>query len=1008
MKFLQKFSFPIYETAILLITCLSCQSPPESDERSLDNALATFELEEGFQIELVAGEPLVSDPVDMEIDEYGRFYVVEMHGYPLDVSGSGKIKLLSDSDGDGRMDKSTVFADSLVMPTGIMRWKKGLLVTDPPHVYYLEDSDGDGKADIKEPVLGGFALSNPQHNVNSPKLGLDNWIYLGHEPSVTTTIYEEKFGDRGSDVFFHARPQGVSLPQNAGGRSIRFRPDRYELELLASRTQFGHTWDAWGHRFLVGNSNHIIQDVIPARYLDRNPYQLISNSTQSSSDHGSAAEVFPITKNPEHQLLTDVGVMTSACGITAYLGAAFPPGYDNVTFVAEPVSNIVHIDFLEEKGTGFTASRQHPDREFLASTDSWFRPVNMYVGPDGALYVLDYYRQIIEHPEWMAEEVVNSGALYNGTDKGRIYRITPKGTAPLDWTDRIKLGELADGELVEKLADSNSWWRRNSQRLLVDRNPEVVPEGLFALAGNAEKPLGRLHALWTLEGLGRLDPTLIIRAMDDPEPGVRENAIQLAELHLGKSPELEKALLGMQSDNDPKVRFQLLCTLGFLEGRETSEARRELLFSDITDEWMQIAALSAPFGQTQGLLDALLENYQEDLPAHGSLVTRLGAMTGAGGERASVEALLKKATSSAEAGWQAPMLKGLAQGLQNKNPSSGDFSSAEVLLVKACFDHPSLAVRQASMQLLQVTGLIDNKQTKAALDKALERAGDRSLPEGDRALAINFMALGEPAFHEGFFKELVNPSEPLPVQLAALKALGSIPGETAPRFALESWTALTPEVRDEAINIMMSDENRIGILLEAMEKDLVQPSNIGWRRSVSLMAQKDEDLRVRARLLFNREESKSDEIILAYQPALELNGSMEEGKTIFRNNCAICHKMGDETGSAFGPDLASLKNRRPASIMSDILDPNLSIADGYDLWSVEMLNGENLQGIISSETPTTISLRNAGGQEIDISRMDIKTLKVIEISAMPVGLESNISHQEMADLLAYIRRSENI
>lgn len=1005
MEFLKKFSFPINITVLLLITCLSCQSPPESNERSLENALATFELEEGFQIELVAGEPLISDPVDMEIDEYGRFYVVEMHGYPLDVSGSGKIKLLSDSNEDGLMDESTVFADSLVMPTGIMRWKNGLLVTDPPHVYYLEDSDGDGKADIKETVLSGFALSNPQHNVNNPKLGLDNWIYLGHEPSVTTTIYEEKFGDRGSDVFFPSRPQGVRLPQNAGGRSIRFRPDRFELELLASRTQFGHTWDAWGHRFLVGNSNHIIQDVIPARYLDRNPFLLISNSTQSSSDHGSAAEVFPITKNPEHQLLTDLGVMTSACGITAYLGAAFPAGYEKATFVAEPVSNIIHIDFLEDKGTGFTARRQHPEREFLASTDSWFRPVNMYVGPDGALYVLDYYRQIIEHPEWMAEEVVNSGALYNGTDQGRIYRITPKGTAPLDWTDRITLGDLTDSELVGKLGDPNSWWRRNSQRLLVDRNPELVPKELVELAGNAENPLGRLHALWTLEGFGKLDPALIISAMDDPHPGVRENAIQLAELHLGKSNELEKALLGMQSDKDPKVRFQLLCTLGFLEGKIASEARKELLFSDISDEWMQIAALSAPFGQSQGLLEALLENYKEDLPAHASLVTRLGAMTGAAGEMASIEALLKKATAPSEAGWQAPMLKGMAQGLQNKNPSSGDFS---FLMVKACFDHPSLAVRQAALQLLQVTGLSDNRQTKAALEKALVRAGDRSLPEEDRALAINFLALGQPDSQEGFLKELVNPSEPLPVQLAALKALGSIPGETAPRFALESWTALTPEVRDEAINIMMSDDNRIGILLEAMEKDLVQPSNIGWRRSVSLMAQKDENLRVRARLLFNREESISDEIILAYQPALELNGSMEAGKTIFRKNCAICHKMGEETGSAFGPDLASLKNRRAASIMNDILNPNLSIADGYDLWSVELLNGENLQGIISSETPTTVSLRNAGGQETDISRRDIKTLTVIEISAMPVGLESNISHQEMADLLAFIRRSENI
>jgi putative membrane-bound dehydrogenase-like protein len=993
-----------------LIGLVGCQNQTDFEQgRSLENALSTFELEEGFQIELIAAEPLISDPVDMEIDEYGRIYVVEMHGYPLDVSGSGKIKLLSDSNGDGTMDKSTVFADSLTLPTGIMRWKKGIMVTDPPYVYYLEDSNGDGKADIKEIVLTGFALSNPQHNVNSPKLGLDNWIYLGHEPAVTTTIYEEKFGDRGTDVYYSAKPEGVRLSQNAGGRSVRFRPDTYELELSASRTQFGHTSDAWGHRFLVNNSNHIIQDVIAAPYLDRNPYLLIANSTQSSSDHGSAAEVFPITENPQHQLLTDVGVMTSACGLTAYLGASFPSGYENATFVAEPVSNIVHIDLLEDKGTGFIASRQHPEKEFLASTDSWFRPVNMYVGPDGALYVLDYYRQIIEHPEWMAEEVVNSGALYNGTDKGRIYRITSKGTGPIDWTDKIELGDMNDGQLVEKLADPNSWWRRNAQRLLVDRNPSVVPEVLIEMAENTESPLGRLHALWTLEGMGKLNAELIRQAMDDPVPGVRESAVKLAELHLQTAPELADALLELQSDTDPKVRFQLLCTLGFLESQQAAQARKDLLFSDIEDEWVQIAALSAPFSESSHLLEAVLEDFRKDIPAYGSLVQRLSAMTGASQQKESILTLIKKATASIlgeNSGWQVPILKGLAQGIQSKKISSSTFNSAESLLVKASFEHSYLSVRQASLQILQVIRLSENYQNERAMENARRIAGNKALPEGERALGIDFMALRNPKSHESFLKELINPTEPLPVQLSALKALGTIPDDTAPQYVLQQWTSLTPEIRDEAINIMMANPERISVLLDAMENGVIQPANIGWRRSVRLMAQKDEDLRVRARFLINREEGQSEEILQEYQPALEFKGSMSEGKAVFQRNCAICHQMGEDVGIAFGPDLSSLKNRTPNSIMNDILDPNLSIADGYDLWAVELQNGETLQGIISSETPTAISLRNAGGQDIEISRQDIKNLKVLDMSAMPMGLEKNINHQEMADLLAYIRKIE--
>ena len=290
-------------------------------------------------------------------------------------------------------------------------------------------------------LLTGFALSNPQHNLNSPLLGLDNWIYLAHEGAVSTETYQREFGDPGQEIYFPDHPNAPRLSKNANGRAVRFRPDNQQLELLSSHTQFGHTFDRWGHYLLVGNANHIYQEIIAESYLKRNPNLLLSNSTQSISDHGSAAEVFPITQNPQHQLLTDVGVITSACGLTAYLGGAFPPPYDEgVTFVAEPVSNLVHVDKLKPEGIMFTASRVKPHQEFLASTDAKFRPVNLYTGPDGALYVVDYYRQIIEHPEWMGEEVIASGELYNDADKGRIYRISAKEAKPAEWTKGLELG----------------------------------------------------------------------------------------------------------------------------------------------------------------------------------------------------------------------------------------------------------------------------------------------------------------------------------------------------------------------------------------------------------------------------------------------------------------------------------------------------------------------------------------------------------------------------------------
>lgn len=825
---------------IILIGLSACEGGSQSLQPGspveAKNALSTFTVADGFKIELIAAEPLVADPVDMVIDEFGRLYVVEMHGYPLDKSGTGKIKLLIDTNGDGQMDKSTTFADSLMLPTGIMRWKKGVMVTDAPNVLYLEDTDGDGRADIREPILSGFALSNPQHNLNSPLLGLDNWIYLAHEPAVATQAYKEEFGDKGEGIFNSSRPDGPRLPVNASGRNVRFRPDSYELEMMSGRTQFGQAFDAWGHHLLVSNANHLFQEIIAARYLQRNSNLLVPNTVQSLSDHGNAAEVFPITKDPEHQLLTDVGVITSACGITSYLGGAFPAVFDSVTFVAEPVHNLIHADLLSGQRTSFTASRLHPQKEFLASTDAWFRPVNMYVGPDGALYVVDYYRQIIEHPEWMAEDVINSGALYNGTDQGRIYRISPAGTKALAWTKDLHLGNASNEELVEKLVHPNIWWRQNAQRLLLDRGHKQIVPALVQMAQDTSSPLGRLHALWTLEGLGQLHAELIRLALQDPVPGIRENAVRLAELHLDADPGLIEELLALKEDADPKVRFQLLCTLGFIDTPRANQVRQKLLFQDIEDEWVQIAALSASSSQNNALLNAVLERFQKDIPAYASLVQRLSAMTGGSGQPEDIHQLLQKAMASKGSGaWQASALEGLAQGLKSRKSPSPDFQTEQNTLVQAYLEHPSAKVRKASLQVLQVIGLPDNAPTQAAKRKSRKMAGNQSMPAEQRAEAIRFLAIDNPERYKSFLTALIVPGEPLPVQLAALHTLSIIPGQAVSQYVLQQWPVFTPELRDAALNTFIGNPDRVSLLLDAIEAGRIKPSSLGWSRSVRLM-----------------------------------------------------------------------------------------------------------------------------------------------------------------------------
>ncbi len=1008
MKTILNYLNKLYLVIILITALLSCTPPSNSGKGPIEpeEALSTFELEPGYKIELVASEPLVSDPVDMEIDEYGRLYVVELHGYPLDKSGSGKIRLLADTDGDGRMDKSTLFAENLQMPFGIMRWKKGVIVADAPHVLYLEDTTGDGKADIREIMLTGFALSNAQMNVSNPVYGLDNWIYLTSESGSTYQIYKKEFGDLGGDIFFPGTPDTPRLPMKGSGRTVRVRPDQHELELTSGRTQFGHAFDNWGHHILGNNSNHIYHEVIGAVYLNRNPDLLVSNASQTLTDHGS--EVFPITQNPERQLLTNVGVFTSACGNTIYSGGAFSePFNDDVSFVCEPVSNIVHADHLKDEGASFTAQRiGRPHKEFLASTDAWFRPVNMYVGPDGALYVVDYYRQIIEHPEWMSEEAIKSGDLYNGSDRGRIYRITKEDAKPASWTKGLQLGDATNEALVEELSDQNSWWRLHAQRLLVDRASKQAVPMLIQQAKNTTSPMSRLHSLWTLEGMGELTPELIEQALRDPEGGIRENAIKLAELHLAAAPELAKALLPLQVDPDAKVRFQLLCTLGFLDTPESAEARKKLLFNDLDDNWVQIAALSAASSQTFSLLKAVLDNYQQDRPAYASLAQRLASMIGASEKTGNVRSLIQQATltgSKENNGWQGPVLDGLAEGM-GRNPVPNSISKYELpALINLCFEHPSTPVRNASLHLLSVTEINDKSQLNEAVEKAVSIAKDNSLSDEKRAEAIRFLALDNLAPHVPMLKKFIVPQEQPSVQMAALKTLSLIPDHTVTNYVLEQWPALTPEIREAAINTFLISPDRVSVLLEAIDSSKIQKASVNFYQRVRLMTVSDEKLRTHARAMFAQHDE--EKVNKEYQQALELKGEAIKGKAIFQQSCAICHQVRGTLGVSFGPDLGTVHNWQPEGIMANILAPNLSIAAGYELWEVELNNGESVQGIISSETPGAIALKNAGTLERTINRQDIKSLRTLNISVMPAGLEKNIDEQQMADLLTFLRQN---
>lgn len=995
-----------YPSAILLLLLpvlwqTACQHTPTDTGLSPAEALATLEVMEGFEVALVASDPLISDPVAMEIDEEGRVYVVEMPGYPLDLTRTGRVKLLEDSDGDGVWDRSRVFADNLTLPTGIMRWKNGVLVTDAPDVVFLADTNGDGRADIREVILTGFALSNPQHNFNTPVYGLDNWIYVANENSVTSVGFQDLLGDEGTEIYFPAQNAKPRLAKNGGDRNIRFRPDTYELEMRAGHSQYGHTFNLWGQQFSTNNATHLWHEVLAAPYLDRKPELWAASASQYIPAYGRPAEVFPLTDQPIHQLLTDVGVFTSACGITWYQGGAFPQPFEEVIFTGEPTHNLVHADIVRPDGATFAAARLLENREFLRSTDSWFRPVSFYTGPAGELYVIDYYRKIIEHPEWMSEEVNNSGQLYHGSTQGRIYRVT--ATNQQEKWQSPSLEGLSDGELVKLLASRNGWYRRTAQRMLVDRQDSGAAADLEAMLKTHASPVARVHALWTLDGLGLLSESMITRALQDEAAGVRENALRLTEKHIARFPGLKQVLLSLGQESDPRVRFQLICTLGGLGGMEFEPLLIRLLHAQQANDWSVLALLTGSAGEQIARSFLIKKSQDADLPAENmeKLAYRLGEMDGMQGDWAGIRRSLSLAKSGQP--YMASSISGIARGLRTRRGEQGD-SEAEKARVLQLAMNKTGPLRSAAMELLEVLGL-----PKAIDTNALTRQLTTQLdaPESDvetQTIAMRLLAnmLSETALP--VFETHLTPAYAAPVQRAAIQAMGQQAGTAVCMSLISRWDQFTPDLRDDAVGVLMQSTDRMACLLDAVDAGTIEPSTLGWRRMVRLMNHDHLPTRERARALLVKPEQTEAEVLKKFAAVPTQKGDAKSGLAVFTRLCSSCHQVQGQDGHAFGPDLASVRHRQPESLMADILLPQRSIADGYELWIAQTKGGETFSGIIVSDAAAGITLRDAAGQETQIRRADLASLEASDYSAMTAGIGELITVEEMTNLIAYLKR----
>lgn len=515
--------------------------------------MATFQFADSrLRAELVAAEPDVISPVAIAFDAAGRMFVAEMIDYPIGPEG-GQIRCLEDRDGDGRFETATVFATHLPYPNGVLPWNGGVLVTAAPDILFVKDTDGDQRADERRVILTGFAAGNQQLRVNGLMWGLDNWVY----------------GANG-------RSDGQVRGKSLRGHDFRFRPDTGEFETLAGRSQFGLARDDWGNRFLSWNTIPVRQEVIPEHYLLRHPGFSGAEGIADISEGHSA--VFPLTPAPLTFNKESTSHFNALSGLTIYRGDALGPEYYGNAFVGESLRNLVHRRVLITNGVTFIARRMEEGKEFLASTDPWFHPVNFCTGPDGALYVVDFYRQFVEHPHYVPEKLRDSQPWRIGAEHGRVWRIVRKDHKP----KRHKPG----ADLVDALKHSNGWQRDTAHRLLVERKPRAAIPALKTLLRERE-PIPALHALWILRELGALDPS---EALKHDHPAIREHALRIAE------PEVPDVKL----DGNPRLTLQMILSLG---QSQTFDRLNQLADQYGNERWYALALLSsagkrpAPFVQ---------------------------------------------------------------------------------------------------------------------------------------------------------------------------------------------------------------------------------------------------------------------------------------------------------------------------------------------------------------------------------------------------------------------------
>jgi len=951
-----------------------------------------------FKLELFVAEPDIARPLAMAWDHRGRLWVAESVDYPNDLQplgqGHDRITICEDTDGDGRADRFTRFAENLSIPTSLLCVGSGLIVQQAPHTLLLQDTDGDDRADVRRVLFTGWGTRDTHAGPSNLRYGFDNWIYgiVGYSG-------------------FDGEVAGAKHKFGAG--IYRFRPDGAQLEFLRStnNNSWGLGFSEEGHLFgSTANNCPSVYLPIANRYYEsvRGWAPMVLQSIAPWNRY------FPVTDKVRQ--MDWHGGFTAAAGHALYTARAYPSHYWNrAAFITEPTGHLAATFLLEPRGADFVA---HHAWNLAASFDEWTSPIAAEVGPDGHVWMIDWYNYIIQHNPTPQGFKTGKGNAYETDlrDKthGRVYRAVYQGAAK-PAISRLDPGKAE--QLVQALTTDNLFWRLTAQRLLVERGKSDIVAKLTPLVANQQQDStglspGPLHAIWTLAGLGALaDPQAephkaVVAALRHVSPAVRRNALAA----LPPSDVALQAIVssGIVNDSDAQVRLAALLALAEMPpGTPAAVSIAEALSrgENTTDRWLTDALIAAGARNDRELLLTL----SKEPPAEPARVRPIASQIAehyARGTPVDSVGVLLAALPNAEEGFREAVVLALARGWpRERSPAlNQELEDALFALAGKLSPEPqgalvAMATRWGSQRLkqfadeLNARGLATLRSTEASdADRVAAAQQLVTFARQSPDLPIQVLAVLSPKISNELARGLVDA-----VSQSEVEAVGAA--------LVERLAVVTPAVRPKMVAALVGRPRWTAALLAAIEAGQVQLAELSLDQKQALAAHPDKRLAERATKLLAASGGLPDadrqRVIDELAPRVTVGGDAARGKAVFKEHCSKCHKHSGE-GTQIGPDLTGMAVHPKHELLVHVLDPSRSVEGNFYQYSVITDDGLSLVGLLAAETKTTIELVAPDGKSQTLLRENIEQLVATRKSLMPEGFEKQLSPAELADLLEFL------